>query len=158
MLPTPPIDAPFRGPVSRPARERGDKPSVLIVEDEPSICRAIAISLTRSGYNPITTMSGEGALYYLRTQYFDAMLIDLRIPDMRGDVVYHLAVSLQPQLRKQTLFTTGDVTEQAAELIEACGCPVLMKPFDLKDLSEAVHHLLTNAGQEDLRLRREEAM
>jgi DNA-binding response OmpR family regulator len=158
MLPTPPIEVPFKGPVPRPSRERGDKPTVLIVEDEPSICRAVAISLTRSGYNPVTTMSGEGALYYLRTQYFDAMLIDLRIPDMRGDVVYHLAVSLQPQLRKQTLFTTGDVTEQAAELIEACGCPVLMKPFDLKDLSEAVHTLLANAGQQDLRPRREEAM
>ena len=66
------------------------------------------------------------------------MLIDLRIPDMRGDVVYHLAISLQPHLRCQSLFMTGDVTEQAAELIEACACPLLMKPFDLKDLSEAV--------------------
>jgi DNA-binding response OmpR family regulator len=115
---------------------------VLVVEDEPSIARAIAIALSRQGFVPVTTSSGEGALYYLRTQAFDAMLIDLRIPDMRGDVVYHLAISLQPQLRRQTLFTTGDVTEQAAELIEACGCPVLMKPFDLRELSEALRTLL----------------
>jgi DNA-binding response OmpR family regulator len=149
MIRTPPIDAPFKGPVPRPSRDRGERQSVLIVEDEPSICRAVAISLTRAGYNPVTTTSGEGALYYLRTQYFDAMLVDLRIPDMRGDVVYHLAISLQPQLRRQTLFTTGDVTEQAAELIEACGCPVLMKPFDLKDLGEAIGELLRDS-QEDL--------
>ena len=111
---------------------------MLVVEDEPSICRTVAIALTRAGYNPITTTTGEGALYHLRTQYFDVMLIDLRIPDMRGDVIFHLATSLQPQLRKQSLFMTGDVTEQAAELIAACACPLLMKPFDLHDLSQAI--------------------
>lgn len=156
MIPTPLIEAPFKGPVPRPQREQGEKPTVLIVEDEPSICRAVAIALTRGGYKPITTTSGEGALHYLRTQYFDAMLVDLRIPDMRGDVVYHLAISLQPQLRQQTLFTTGDVTEQAAELIEACGCPVLMKPFDLKDLNDAIHDILMDVNAElNIRLLRD---
>lgn len=142
MLPTPPTEGPFQGPTQRSRRGPHEQACVLVVEDEPSIARAIAIALTRQGYTAVTTSSGEGALYYLRTQVFDAMLIDLRIPDMRGDVVYHLAISLQPQLRRQTLFTTGDVTEQAAELIEACGCPVLMKPFDLRDLSDALRDLL----------------
>ncbi len=117
--------------------------SILVLEDEPSICRTVAIGLTRAGYNPITTTTGEGALYHLRTQYFDLLLIDLRIPDMRGDVVFHLATSLQPQLRRQTLFMTGDVTEQAAELIDACSCPLLMKPFDLRALESAVRSVAT---------------
>ena len=150
MITTPLIEAPFQGPIPKPG-ERREKPAILIVEDEPSICRAVAIALTRSGYNPITTTSGDGAVHYLRTQYFDAMLVDLRIPDMRGDVVYHLAISVQPHLRKHTLFTTGDVTEHAAELIEACGCPVLMKPFDLKDLSTAIADLLTDVQEVEVK-------
>ncbi len=149
MITTPLIDTPFQGPVPRPQSERTEKASILIVEDEPSICRAIAIALTRAGYNPVTTTSGDGALHYLRTQYFDGMLIDLRIPDMRGDAVYLLATSIQPQLKKHTLFTTGDVTEQAAELIETIGCPVLMKPFDLKDLTASVEELLKDVVQAD---------
>src|SRR5207253_569817 len=94
-------------------------------------------------YDPVTATSGESALYQLRTRYFDLMLADLRMPDMRGDVVYHLATSLQPQLRTQTMFVTGDVTEQAVELIEACGCPLLMKPFDLRDLTGAVSVMMS---------------
>lgn len=142
MITTPLIKVPFQGPAPKPQGERDTPPSILIVEDEPSICRAIAIALTRAGYNPITTTSGDGAGYYLRTQYFHAMLIDLRIPDMRGDAIFRLAISIQPQLRKHTLFTTGDVTEHAAELIEACGCQVLMKPFDLKDLTASIAEIL----------------
>jgi len=141
MKATPPIDPPFQGPAA-PAPDPKRRPSILIVEDEPSICRAVAIALTRAGYDPVTATSGEGALYHLRTRYFDLMLADLRIPDMRGDVVFHLATSLQPQLRTQTLFITGDVTEQAVELIEACGCPLLMKPFDLRDLTGAVEVMM----------------
>jgi DNA-binding response OmpR family regulator len=137
MITTPSIEPPFQGPgLPDPNVER--KLSILIVEDEPSICRAVAIALTRKGYDPVTATSGEGAMYHLRTRYFDLMLVDLRIPDMRGDVIFHLASSLQHQLRKQTLFITGDVTEQAMELVEACHCPLLMKPFDLQDLTTAV--------------------
>ena len=69
------------------------------------------------------------------------MLADLRIPDIRGDEIFHLAIALQPHLRHRTLFTTGDVTEEAAKLIEACHCPVLMKPFELRDLGVAIRAL-----------------
>ena len=149
MIPTQPIDPPFRTPVLPPPGPRS-KLSILVVEDEPSICRAVAIGMTRAGYNPTTTTTGEGAMYHLRTQYFDLLVMDLRIPDMRGDVIYHLATSLQPQLRKQTLFVTGDVTEQAAELIEACACPLLMKPFDLRGLEKAIGEVAVAAGLEPM--------
>src|SRR5690606_6961735 len=118
MQAIPTTNGPFRGP-EEPLRSRDAKPAVLIVEDEPSICRAVAIALTRQGYAPVTTTKGEDALYYLRSQFFDVMLVDFRIPDMRGDEIFHLAVALQPHLRSKTLFTTGDVTEEAADMIEA---------------------------------------
>lgn len=139
----PPIELPFQTPVLPPPGPR-TKRSIIVVEDEPSICRAVAIWLTRAGYEPFTTTTGEGALNHIRTQYVDMMLIDLRIPDMRGDVVFHLATALQPQLRSQTLFMTGDVTEQGEELIMACECPLLMKPFDLQDLAKAINHIAAN--------------
>ena len=138
----PPIELPFQSPVLPPPGPR-TKRSILVVEDEPSICRAVAIWLTRTGYDAFTVTTGEGAMNHIRTQYVDIMLIDLRIPDMRGDVIFHLATALQPQLRKQTLFMTGDVTEQGEELIMACECPLLMKPFDLQDLGKAISQIAT---------------
>jgi two-component system KDP operon response regulator KdpE len=107
---------------------------ILVVDDEPSICRALTIAFTRNGYDVRAVESGEVALSLLRTEHFDFMVVDLRVPDMRGDVLFELAASLQPQLRACTVFTTGDSSDHAMDLIDACGCPVIAKPFDLTEL------------------------
>ena len=103
------------------------------------------IALGRAGHEVITTESGEVALSLLRTEHFDCLVVDLRIPDLRGDVLFELAASLQPQLRQQCLFITGDSSARAAELIEACGCSVLGKPFDLQELTATVERLVRRA-------------
>ena len=115
---------------------------VLVVDDEPSICRALAIALQRAGYDVVTVENGETATTFIRAERFDAMLVDLRIPDMRGDVFFELAAAIQPQLRSATLFMTGDITERAAKLIAACNCPTLHKPFDLQDVLDGLHGVL----------------
>ena len=107
---------------------------VLVVDDEPSICRALTIAFTRAGYDARAVESGEVAANLLRGEHFDCLVVDLRIPDMRGDVLYELAASLQPHLKHRTIFTTGDASERAQEIIAACGCPALAKPFDLSEL------------------------
>ena len=120
-------------PLSPPRR-----PRVLIVDDEPSICRALTIALSRGGYDADAAHSGEAAHGMLGGEHYDVLVLDLRIPDVRGDVLFHLAVSLQPHLSRQTLFITGDVTERAQALIDDCQCPLLRKPFKLEDVLAAV--------------------
>lgn len=111
---------------------------VLLVDDEPAICKALALALSRAGFRVTTALSGETAMSVVRGEHIDLLVVDLRIPDMRGDTLFELAAAIQPHLRTRTLFTTGDITERAQELIEACRCPLLRKPFDLKDLVEWV--------------------
>jgi DNA-binding response OmpR family regulator len=120
---------------------------VLIVDDEATICRALQIALTRAGYAVDTRETGEGALELLRSEPVDVLIVDLRIPDMRGDVLFELAAATQPHLRHQTLFITGDASARGMELVGACGCPVLFKPFDLKELIEQTHHLVANVRE-----------
>jgi DNA-binding response OmpR family regulator len=107
---------------------------VLVVDDEPTICRALTIALGRAGYDVVAVEAGEQAHTLLRAEHFDFLVLDLRIPDLRGDVLFELAASIQPHLRYRTLFTTGDTSERALELIEACGCKALHKPFELQEL------------------------
>jgi hypothetical protein len=57
---------------------------------------------------------------------------------MRGDVIFELAKAERPELASRTLFVTGDISERADKIIDACRCPLLRKPFDLKDLIEWV--------------------
>jgi DNA-binding NtrC family response regulator len=116
----------------------GEQLRVLIVDDEPSICKALSMALSRAGYQAIAAQSGESALAILRAEHVDVMLVDFRIPDMRGDVIFELAAGFQPHLRYQTLFMTGDITERAQQLIAACKCHFLRKPFDLRDMWDSI--------------------
>ena len=84
----------------------------------------------------------------VRGEHVDVLVVDLRIPDMRGDALFELAAAMQPHLRTRTLFTTGDITERAQELIEACNCPLLRKPFDLKDLIDWVRSVQASADNQ----------
>jgi DNA-binding NtrC family response regulator len=111
---------------------------VLLVDDEPAICKALGYALTRAGYRVTTTLTGEGANAVLRDEHVDLLVVDFRIPDMRGDALFELASAIQPHLRTRTIFTTGDISERAQQLIDATRCALLRKPFDLTDLIEWV--------------------
>lgn len=111
---------------------------VLLVDDEPAICKALSTAISRAGFRVTTATSGQDAIAVVRSERVDILVTDLRIPDMRGDAMFELAAATQPHLRTRTLFTTGDISERAQELIEACNCPFLRKPFDLKELLDWV--------------------
>ncbi len=111
---------------------------VLIVDDEPSICKALDMAFTYAGYEVITAKSGEAAIATVQTERIDVLLVDLRIPDVRGDEVFEYAAGVQPPLREHTLFMTGDISDQAVELIAACRCNYIRKPFDLSVMLDAV--------------------
>ncbi len=114
---------------------------VLVVDDEPAICKALTMALTRAGFDVVAAQTGESALAILRAERIDVLVVDLRIPDTRGDVIFELAAAIHPHLRTQTLFLTGDISERALRLIAACKCPSLRKPFELRELIEGVSAL-----------------
>jgi len=116
-----------------------ERARVLVVDDEPSLCRALTIAFTRAGYYVRALERGEAAEALLHEESFDCLVVDLRMPDMRGDVLYATAAALQPRLAECTVFTTGDASQRARELLEDCGCPVVIqKPFDLDELLDVV--------------------
>jgi two-component system KDP operon response regulator KdpE len=113
---------------------RRERVRVLVVDDEPAICKALTIALQRAGYDALSAQSGDSALALLANEHVDILLIDLRIPDTRGDVVFELAAATHPHLRHQTLFMTGDISERAYRLVTSCKCPMLRKPFELREM------------------------
>jgi CheY-like chemotaxis protein len=108
-------------------------PRVLLVDDDPAVAHVIATLLRRSGYTVVAAGSGQDAAHLL-DEPFDALVLDLRLPGMRGDAFYYLATARQPALNGRALFLTGDITEQAEELIRATGCRWMLKPFQFADM------------------------
>lgn len=71
---------------------------VLIVDDEQSVRKVIAVVLGQLGHLCQTAAGGEEALHILETQQFDAVISDLQMPGMSGMELLSKVRQLHPQL------------------------------------------------------------
>ena len=69
---------------------------LLLVDDEPSIRSAFATLLAREGYLIETAGTAEAGERALARGWVDCLILDYRIPDVRGDLFYEYAHSVQP--------------------------------------------------------------
>lgn len=122
-----------RIPVARIPVARIPCARILLVDDDPAVGKALAVVLRRAGFD-VTLAGGTAEATELLDQRFDAMVLDLRMPGMRGDSFYYLACARQPWLSCRAVFVTGDITAQAEEIIDNTGCRFLLKPFLTEEL------------------------
>jgi DNA-binding response OmpR family regulator len=61
--------------------------TVLAVDDNATIRKAISMRLRSKGYEVVTAPDGQQALDLVARQSFDLVLLDLQMPGMRGDEV-----------------------------------------------------------------------
>jgi diguanylate cyclase (GGDEF)-like protein/PAS domain S-box-containing protein len=61
--------------------------SVLAVDDNPTIRKAISMRLSSKGFDVVTAPGGEEALALVEKRKFDLVLLDLQMPGMCGDEV-----------------------------------------------------------------------
>jgi two-component system KDP operon response regulator KdpE len=65
------------------ARSANDQ-SILVVDDEPAILRALTTALTARGYRVLQAMNGQTAIEMVAINPPDAIVLDLRLPDIDG--------------------------------------------------------------------------
>jgi two-component system NtrC family sensor kinase len=116
---------------------------VLVVDDEPEIVDLVRAMLEGAGYEVASAESGAVALEMLGEVGFDAIVSDLRMPDMDGAALWREVKTLRPALSQRMLFVTGDTLSPGARRFLAdAGCPSLDKPFAKADLLARVKALL----------------
>ena len=82
---------------------------------------------------------GFDARHLLANEEFDAILLDLRMGDVSGDVLYHELRSRDPRQAGRVVFVTGDTQSDAARrFLSEAGRPSLSKPFQLDDLATVI--------------------
>jgi two-component system NtrC family sensor kinase len=120
--------------------------SVLVVDDEPGIRQATARFLNRSGIQVRAVSDGAEALRALRTQPFDVILCDVRMPGMNGRDFLTRLREQAPRLVSTLVFATGDTLEpDTAALLADAGAPSLAKPFDFDALERLVREIAAHA-------------
>ena len=108
---------------------------VLVVDDEPTIRRAVVRFLAREGFATDAVPGGREALRRLETSDYDAILLDLRMPDVSGDAVYEALRARDPVQAGRVVFVTGDLlADRTRAFLERSGCPVVRKPFVFDEL------------------------
>jgi CheY-like chemotaxis protein len=119
-------------PLSRPA---ADSLRVLVVDDEPGSLDAVAEILRLLGHDPHKASNAREALDAIATMHFDALLADIRLPDMSGIDLARSAASAANGLR--IVFTSGEPMS-----IDGVSLPfewrAIRKPFSIDDLRQAL--------------------
>ncbi len=127
-------------------------PTILIVDDSPTIRRMVKASLGPLTAGFLEAGSGLDAIEMLAVRGVDAIILDLNMPDMHGlDVLRfvrtHGHLSGLPVL---VLTTRGDVESRGAAL-QAGASAYMTKPFSPLALAAAVKGLLADAGTRSAR-------
>lgn len=123
-----------------PRAEKFPLPSVLVVDDEPLIRWSVTESLAGLGYTVEDAPDAATALKIVTTspEPFAVVVLDLRLPDMNDLSLLGTLRQLLPdaQLILMTAFGTPEIVADA----RALGAEVLLKPFELSDLSRLISH------------------
>jgi len=118
---------------------QGDRLQILVVDDEASVRVSLQRYLAGRGHEVETTSSGREALGRLREGRFDAVIVDMRMPDVSGEELYRELQTNDPQHADRIIFTTGQlVDEQVRTFLASTGRPCVPKPFEFAAFDQAL--------------------
>ena len=117
---------------------------ILVVDDEPSVCKAYKMLLNRYGHDVSIVHDGRAALSLLESEQFDLVMTDYFMPNMMGD---ELAARIKQRLPDQRIIMVSSFTESFL----ASGTPpggadgLLGKPFLNTDLVSAISKVMAGS-------------
>lgn len=120
-----------------PAKTLDPAPSprgkVLVIDDEVAVGRVMTRALGTL-HETVTLMSGREALARIAAgERFDAILCDVRMPDISGLDVHRRLMALAPDQANRIIFMTGDGLPGAGwAALDRLGRPILEKPFPIQ--------------------------
>ena len=119
----------------------GERLRILVVDDEASVRVALQRYFASRGHEIETTASGRDALARLREGTFDAVVVDMRMPDLSGEQLYEELRVKDPAHAERVIFTTGQlVDEQVRNFLASTGRPYIPKPFEFTAFDQALPH------------------
>jgi DNA-binding response OmpR family regulator len=117
--------------------------SILVAEDDRGIQTLLTTILSREGFSVECVDDGAEALERLEARRYDAVLLDLMMPNLSGgDVIRVLADRGDDALSRVIVITAAAMHEATA----MDRLPVLRKPFDINELRRRVHAVARSAA------------
>ena len=126
-------------------------PQILVVDDDPLVCKAIEVYLERNNFEVIVADGGEEGLRALEGTAFDLMIVDIFMPHMRGFEsirIFHERAPTVP-LIAMSGYAFANLTSPAPDFLrmalELGASRCLRKPFTPAALQMAIDECLSEA-------------
>lgn len=122
---------------------------ILLVEDDLELCRLMRFWLEQKGYSADICQDGQDALYYLKNQVYNAVILDRMLPGMNG-------IQLLQMMRTQgnntpvIMVTALGTVEDKVDGLDAGADDYLVKPFVPEELFARIRALERRPVQMDL--------
>lgn len=129
-----------------PAREIPAVPGkrVLVADDEKDIAEVVARLLREDGDEVFVAHHGAAALALLDQRRYDLVVTDIEMEHAKGTDLYAALVERGALPRTRVLFITGDILNpKVLDFLSRTESEYLVKPFDVRDLRQAMRRLLS---------------
>jgi DNA-binding NtrC family response regulator len=117
------------------------KPKILVVDDEPDICKALEFFLKREGYDVNIANSGEDALEKIKKENFDIVITDLKMGKVDGIAVLEGTKKISPDT-PVIIMTAFASIESAVEAMKKGASDYIVKPFLNEEIRLTVKKIL----------------
>ena len=119
----------------------GERPRILVVEDDESITLGLQMNLEAEGYSVALATDGEEALTRATAEAFDLLIVDVMLPKMNG---FELVRSLRSRKAMEPVIM---LSARGAEMDKVMGLELgaedyITKPFGLAELLARVKAVL----------------
>jgi len=122
---------------------QAERASILLIDDEATMHRALIPLLRRSGHDITSAANGQEGLAALAERSYEVILCDMRMPDLDGPGFYRELERHQPHLLPRVVFLTGDVLSTEAQAFFAqVDNPRLEKPFKAEAVRRVIQQVI----------------
>ncbi len=112
-------------------------PAILIVEDDEPTRSLLSAIVARNGMRPVEAHDGRSARALLAHSTFDAVLLDLLLPEVSGvEILAELSATLPHVLERVIVVTAALEPEWMARIEVKRAHAVVRKPFNVRELEK----------------------
>jgi DNA-binding NtrC family response regulator len=107
------------------------KASILIVDDNDSLCKTMSFTLEHKGYAVTTASDGYEAVERVEEKSFDIIFMDIKMPVMNGVETYKRLKNIRPEaiVMMMTAYSVEDLVQEA---LREGAYGILYKPLDIE--------------------------
>jgi DNA-binding response OmpR family regulator len=118
------------------------KKKVLIVDDEPDVTETFKLGLEQNGFSVDTFNDPEIALSNFNPNFYDIMLLDIKMPKMNGFELYEKIRKKDNSAKTKACFITAYEVYYQSLREQFPGTKIdcyIKKPIQINDLAKRLH-------------------